>query len=148
MGKPRPIEERFWEKVDKRGPDECWNWTASRAEGYGQIGYQGRPRRAHQIAWELTVGPRTPGLVIDHLCFNKLCQNTAHMEEVTQGENARRGRVLRTPQKRKTHCPKGHPYSGENLLLTKQGYSYCRECNRANALRYVRQKRAERRLAD
>ena len=20
------LEERFWAKVDKRGPDDCWDW--------------------------------------------------------------------------------------------------------------------------
>ena len=24
----KSVEERFWEKVDRRGPDECWPWTA------------------------------------------------------------------------------------------------------------------------
>ena len=24
-----PTEHRFWEKVDKRGPEECWLWTAA-----------------------------------------------------------------------------------------------------------------------
>ena len=27
---------RFWTKVDKKGEDECWNWTASKKDnGYG-----------------------------------------------------------------------------------------------------------------
>jgi hypothetical protein len=30
--------------------------------------------------------------------------------------------------KEKTHCPRGHEYSGHNLLVTKQGYRHCREC--------------------
>lgn len=29
MPKKRPIEERFWEKVDKRGADECWVWLGA-----------------------------------------------------------------------------------------------------------------------
>jgi hypothetical protein len=141
----RPLEDRFWEKVDRRGPDDCWNWTASTAEGYGQIGDQGQPRRAHQIAWELMVGPRTPGLVIDHLCFNKLCQNPAHLEEVAQGENARRGRARRTPQVLKEFCPRGHAYS---RLST--GHRQCNECNRQNAKRCMQRLRDRRKaeLAD
>ena len=29
----------------------------------------------------------------------------------------------------KTHCPYGHPYSGENLRVDKRGYRECRTCN-------------------
>lgn len=31
----------------------------------------------------------------------------------------------------KTHCPKGHPYSGENLYTTSLGHRQCRACIRA-----------------
>lgn len=146
MPAARPIEERFWEKVDRRGPDECWPWTASLdGKGYGQIGYAGRIRKAHQISWELQVGPLTPGLVIDHLCFNKACMNTTHMEEVQQGDNARRGRARRTPQRLKTHCVHGHKYTVENTRLLAGGRRACRECERRKAREWARADRARRR---
>lgn len=28
-------EERFWEKVNKDGPNGCWVWTAGTTRGYG-----------------------------------------------------------------------------------------------------------------
>jgi hypothetical protein len=41
----KTIEQRFWEKVDKKGPIHpilgtmCWVWTASlKKDGYGNIG--------------------------------------------------------------------------------------------------------------
>jgi hypothetical protein len=47
-------EERFWTKVDKRGPGECWPWLEStKPAGYGNC--EGRP--AHRVAYELLVGP-------------------------------------------------------------------------------------------
>jgi hypothetical protein len=34
----KDIYERFWMKVDKRGPDDCWEWTANRnSRGYGRF---------------------------------------------------------------------------------------------------------------
>ena len=34
----KPLEQRFWEKVDIRGEDECWNWKAHKIpQGYGYI---------------------------------------------------------------------------------------------------------------
>ena len=31
--------KRYWDKIDKKGPNECWPWTAHTARGnYGQIG--------------------------------------------------------------------------------------------------------------
>jgi hypothetical protein len=43
----RPLAERFWEKVAKAGPDECWLWTASAPNGYGQVYAGRRPEYAH-----------------------------------------------------------------------------------------------------
>lgn len=33
----------------------------------------------------------------------------------------------------RTHCPRGHEYSGENLYVTPQGHRHCKECRRQNA---------------
>ena len=32
------IIKRFWKYVDKKGPDECWEWTGCNSGGYGQLG--------------------------------------------------------------------------------------------------------------
>lgn len=100
-----PLEDRFWAKVDKRGPDDCWLWTgatyeAPRRKGaivlYGKIGSGGKNGKtlgAHRVAHELQVGPIPPGFEVDHLCFVTLCQNGAHLEAVTPAENKRRQRL-------------------------------------------------------
>lgn len=44
----------------------------------------------------------------------------------------------------KTHCPQGHPYSGDNLRVYR-GKRSCRECARVKQREYSRRKRAEQR---
>jgi hypothetical protein len=95
-GGRRPVAERFWEKVDRRGPDECWPWTAAtKGHGYGMFAVakvDGRVilRQAHRMAYELAVGPIPEGLEIDHTCSVRNCVNPAHLEPVTHLENCRR----------------------------------------------------------
>lgn len=133
--------ERFWPKVDtSAGLDACWPWTASTTyKGYGQFYVDGRMKKAHRIAYEIQVGPIPDGLHIDHLCRNRACQNAKHMEPVTPDENAHR-----SIHPRPTHCPSGHPYSGENVgfTQTRDGREMiCRACkNKDSAERRARSK--------
>lgn len=111
-------------------PDgDCWRWTgALQNAGYGQYG---KPAvLAHRWSYELHVGPIPTDLVVDHLCRNRWCVNPEHLEVVTLAENIIRGESLPAKNKRKTHCPKGHPYDDENTHLTSQGWRICRACNR------------------
>lgn len=71
--------ERFWSRVDRQGPGECWPWLASRfKDGYGQFRL-GSHSRAHRISWTLTFGDIPPGLCVLHRCDNPACCNPAHL---------------------------------------------------------------------
>lgn len=95
--------ERFIAKVEPT--EDCWNWTgAVQTGGYGF--FQGK--LAHRLAYEWMVGPIPPGLTIDHLCYNRLCINPAHLEPVTSAENIRRAAA------RRTHCKRGHELTDAN----------------------------------
>jgi hypothetical protein len=85
----RPLAERFWEKVDKRGPDECWEWQGARNEhGYGWFGpTHGEGAKAHRVAWELTNGPIPEGLCALHHCDNPPCCNPGHLFLGTKRDN-------------------------------------------------------------
>lgn len=110
-------EDRFWSRVNKMGdlPDlndplvrlaegcsRCWNWTGAEARnGYGYIhahrdrtqtpGVEPGNVLAHRFSYMTNVGPIPAGLVLDHLCRNRMCVNPEHLEPVTRGENVSRG---------------------------------------------------------
>lgn len=119
-----------------QGDGGCWLWTAgltSRIEGcgYGALHQDGRYRVAHRVLYEELIGKVPPGLELDHLCRVRRCCNPNHLEPVTRQENGRRGiagKVAAAKNKAKTHCLKGHPYSGDNLVIREKGWRGCRIC--------------------
>ncbi|WP_420886671.1 HNH endonuclease signature motif containing protein [Brachybacterium muris] len=125
---------RFWEKVSLI-ESGCWEWTASlTAGGYGQYyPRKDQPRRAHRVAYEALVGAVPSGLQLDHLCRNRACCNPSHVEPVTSRENTMRGENFAAKHAAATHCPHGHPYSGDNLRIRPCGRRACRACHRRRA---------------
>lgn len=93
IGPRIPLEERFWAKVDERGPDECWEWQGTRLrQGYGVFMVSNTPRqlvRAHRTAYELVNGPIEAGRYICHHCDNPPCCNPRHLYMGTASDNAR-----------------------------------------------------------
>ncbi|MFE4420475.1 HNH endonuclease signature motif containing protein [Streptomyces sp. NPDC056817] len=90
-------------------------------------------RYVHRVAYEALVTEIPDGLQLDHLCRNRACANPWHLEPVTNRVNAKRGQagpVLASKNLGKTHCPQGHPYSGDNLRIGSRGWRYCRACKR------------------
>lgn len=82
------LTERFWEKVDKRGPDQCWPWRGARLtdSGHGQLWDGERVRPATQISLELS-GVRMNGRWALHKCNNPPCVNPAHLYPGTHADN-------------------------------------------------------------
>lgn len=125
-GDPR-LPERFWTKV-RQASTGCWEWTAgTTTRGYGIYQAGGCSQRAHRVAYEALMGPIPDGLVIDHLCRTRHCVRPDHLEPVTPKENVLRGTGLTAQNRRKTHCPNGHPYDEANTRI-RRGRRECRAC--------------------
>lgn len=78
----------FWERVDKSRVDGCWEWNGRRHEdGYGEIDWHGKTKKAHRVAYELTFGSIPQGMNVCHRCDNPPCCNPAHLFLGTQSEN-------------------------------------------------------------
>jgi len=84
--KIRPIEERFWEKVQKT--DACWLWTGRLTKGkYGSFYVTDREIYVHRYSYELHFGSIPDGLDICHSCDVPNCVNPSHLFAATHREN-------------------------------------------------------------
>lgn len=146
------VLKKFWDRVEVRGPDECWLYTGRLVNGYGLFAVRRWKDRekpkpsdgsraywgallAHRIAlWSLA--GQEPGESVDHICHtndpfcvsndecvHRRCCNPAHLEPVSAAENARRRKG-----RVKDACIYGHPMVGDNVYRSPTGARACRTC--------------------
>lgn len=139
------LEARFWAKVDKRGPNECWPWTASlNGKGYGMLANGKRGSTpAHRVSYAINVGELDDNKTVDHSCHttacaggndcrHRRCVNPAHLRLLTNLENIAVGTSFSAVNSRKTHCVRGHALTDENSYGYK-GRRQCKTCARDRA---------------
>ena len=152
----------FMSRVDKNGPiarlkpelGRCWIWTGSKDDkGYGWLLTPEGPRRstrAHRWLYRQMVSPVPDDRDLDHFaCENHSCVRPTHVRPTTRRENTLRSETSLTAiNLGKKHCPKGHPYIGDNLYIRpSNGSRHCKECNRQAQRARKRRKAAERKAA-
>lgn len=143
-GTPTPAKptdmERLLSRVVIDESTGCWLFTgAKNSHGYGTLEFRGRQDIAHRMSWALHRGDIPAGMWVLHRCDVPPCCNPDHLflgdAKANNADMAAKGRHDR---QQRTHCPQGHPYSGENLFLNKRGdrvFRVCRICKRESQRR-------------
>ncbi len=108
--KTRPVEDRFWDKVQKT--DNCWLWTGvPNKGGYGLIYVNGKIVFAHRYSYQLHFGSIPDGLDICHSCDVPNCVNPSHLFAGTAQDNM-------ADKIKKDRCNYVHGEKSKNSKLT------------------------------
>jgi hypothetical protein len=99
---PRPLAERFWEKVNKDGPlpearaiarwpeikgTRCWIYGSGKGKRYGSVHVEhGHWEGAHRVAWFLETGA-WPEPCCLHKCDVPKCVRFSHLFEGTHKDD-------------------------------------------------------------
>lgn len=86
MPKARPLEERFWENVEKT--QTCWLWKGNKhPRGYGKIWDKDKCLMTHRLSLVIHGKQLSPWCVVMHTCDNPSCVNPDHLQIGSHRDN-------------------------------------------------------------
>jgi len=111
------LEERFWNFVEKKSDDECWEWQGQRLSNvYGRISLGAKSLGsdgAHRVSWKIANRQEIPdGMFVMHKCDNPCCVNPNHLTIGTPKDNS--DDMIRKGRKKQV-IPLGE-HNGKSLL--------------------------------
>lgn len=101
-------------------------------------------RSVHRAVAAAFIGPCPPGMEVRHKDGNVENNCVDNLEYGTRADNMQdRIKHGNNPQANRTHCPQGHPYTGENLVVrvkreAEQEPRKIRTCLACSRGRYIR----------
>lgn len=112
----------------------CIEWLGGHRNGRPTISYKGKDMYGARLIWLLLKGS-IEGKHILHTCDNMRCMNIEHLYAGTHTDNMNDMHVRnrnKTPillNRYKTHCPKGHMYTDDNTIYSRDFKSRtCKTC--------------------
>jgi len=115
-------EESWAARTQKSG--ECIIWTGSAdSNGYPRIYVGGEGVGAHRYAWEREHGSIPEGAEVDHICWEPMCVNIAHLRLATRPQNCS---YLSGPNTRNTSGVRNVSphYGGYSVRIKSRGTVY------------------------
>lgn len=152
--KPGPWTEKERLAIESRltkDANDCLVWQGYRFQsGHGGCQFGGVTKQVHLAVWIISGRTIPNGYVIHHMCRNLACANISHLCRMTKSESSLLGNVGKITGKKnleKTRCPKGHPYSGDNLYINPKSGRICNACVRESCFRSYQKHKDKRRAA-
>ncbi len=90
QARPLATFERFWSKVHRGGPNECWQWLGHvDRDGYGKFRLPTAWTRAHRLMFSLHHKIDPGPMFVCHTCDTPGCVNPSHLWLGTNKDNLR-----------------------------------------------------------